>query len=1330
MSPENQQVPCFACGRPADPNAAACGACGESFGGICECGAARSLYATECAACGTTLVPKNRLRKVNRWKRRVVLAVAVGGVGVAAYLSFRPDPNPPWRVRDQALHLYEARDFAGAAKLFEQLTVENPSDANAWYMLAVSYRELGFDTEAYIAPARRALAAQPAMVEALFLIAMSEVERGNVESAAALLVQAAAAPSPPAKVLAMQGEIELQRASPDLRRALDALQRAREAGVDEPWVVVRLAELQLQLLGARPASAVPAEIVAALREADRAMQRMGAGGPDASVAEQLRARIHLALGDADAAFESAEKALVRLPTGKNLRQRAETLVVRGKALHLRGNRVQAQQDFIEALQHAPDAAIALSITSFLGEDVASSEQVLTDAIAFGDPRGALRGVVAMLQHAAGKLDEAAANVAAAREASPSEALFALIQGDVFRAQSKWEDARKAYAEAAQLAPRAAAPRVRAELLAVDAASPADRSAAVRSAIERITTFRTDFPDDPEVLRTLAALHAAAGDHVQAARVIEDVLRLTPGDADLWVALARARRQGRQVDAIERAADALSRARALRPADEGLAVEEIRTLLDTGDAALAVTSANRYLHANPESAQVRRLRGDAYRRLQRWTEAATNLAAVRTALGADAARDEALLLDLIDATFRAGSAESARALVAEVLPTASPEFRDSLAVIGDLHGGDIHRAIAALEARGPSLIAARLQLMAAEPEAAIATARQLLAKDPGHAEAARLLVFALLRAEVPPDEAIVEARGVLDRLHRDADDDAREAMLGRVLLAEGDAAAAARHLARAAQLRPTDPLVHFFLGEALLRNDDPDGGIAAMRVAVRLPDADPAMPRALARRLLTVSAGSVDLRRAENLAMEAARLDPSSADAALRVSGLLRLRGDYRASAEAAERLFASHSPRSEHGAALREQAAVAWLLAGETARAEAVVADAGGEFRSRDTAQVLLGFIHFRQGRVDDAERVFAALVEPGKDVPLAVIGLVQSALSRQDPAAAMAATAAWERAHPDDRDVRAVVTRALLRQGHLIEAESVARACRDANPGDHLAVAQLTLVLARQGRTADALREAERFDDGGTARGRIQARLLAGIAHATYGGNGLAALEAAREVASSADATAGQVREAKVLEAEALLALQRDAEAQSIVSTIASEWEDDIPATAFDRALESRVRFVLGTLAAKAGNHALAIAQFERCLRFDEMNLDAANNLAWVLLQRESTLPRARELATWVTEMQPHDPNYWDTRAQAAARASDAEDAVSSWLRALEIHGATWTDTKAGVALRYAEFLSGAGRSDEASSIAKEIVGAVVGVEVEARARRLLAADGGKAQR
>jgi tetratricopeptide (TPR) repeat protein len=480
-----------------------------------------------------------------------------------------------------------------------------------------------------------------------------------------------------------------------------------------------------------------------------------------------------------------------------------------------------------------------------------------------------------------------------------------------------------------------------------------------------------------------------------------------------------------------------------------------------------------------------------------------------------------------------------------------------------------------------------------------------------------------------------------------------------------------------------------------------------------------MASALARRLHAASVDVQDLRRAEDLAAEASRLDPAFAPAAMRLVSLLRARGDFRGAAEAAGAALAAQPRGSEAAALLRDQAVISWIAAGDTGRAEAVAGVEDAAYRDRAATRILVGFTHLKAGRIADAERVFAESANRGSE-PLAAIGLVQCALSRSDVAAAMTALAAWERTHPKDRDVRLTATQLLLQAGHVAEAHTVARASRDANPGDAVAVAEFARVLARQGRLADAVAEADRFDDGGTAAGRAEARLLTGMVRLTCAGDGAAALAIAHEVATTPAVAAGHAREARVLEAEALLQLERDDEARAVAATIVAAWPGDVPATAVDRVLERRVRFVLGTLAARAERYPVAAEAFERCLAIDSTDFAAANNLAWVLAQGAGTCERALKLARWLTETQPFEANYWDTRAQCAAKAHDADDATSSWRKALEIHGPAWSGAKVESAIRYAEFLGAAGHRDEASDLARAVLETKPGPALDARARRL----------
>ena len=98
----------------------------------------------------------------------------------------------------------------------------------------------------------------------------------------------------------------------------------------------------------------------------------------------------------------------------------------------------------------------------------------------------------------------------------------------------------------------------------------------------------------------------------------------------------------------------------------------------------------------------------------------------------------------------------------------------------------------------------------------------------------------------------------------------------------------------------------------------------------------------------------------------------------------------------------------------------------------------------------------------------------------------------------------------------------------------------------------------------------------------------------------------------------------------------------------------------------------ILGTQAAEAADYPVAVAYLRQACQADPQDAQSMNNLAWVLLQAdtsspgESSLDEALQLATRAVQIQPDMAIYRETRGQILVRLGRAEEAVPELQRAL----------------------------------------------------------------
>jgi tetratricopeptide (TPR) repeat protein len=601
----------------------------------------------------------------------------------------------------------------------------------------------------------------------------------------------------------------------------------------------------------------------------------------------------------------------------------------------------------------------------------------------------------------------------------------------------------------------------------------------------------------------------------------------------------------------------------------------------------------------------------------------------------------------------------------------------------------------------------MQFRAGRADDAIVTARAVLAADPRNHAAARILVLALVDRTPPVPERIAAARAALESLPADAPAGTRDLLLGRILLAEGDAHAAVEHLAAAAVAMPSDPDARLCHGEALFRAGERDAGLAELRAAAALPGASPTCAKILASRLASAAQAASQPRTAEALAREALGVEPTNAIAGDVLAYVLERRGEFRAAAEIAERILAGPGLDAAASLRLRRRAAAARLGAGDTTQAFEHIDALEKSGEAPVVAAEFRGAAFLHAGRVDEAAREFANAMDDVAATRVSAIGLAETALRKGDRKGAAAAVERWRARHSDDRDVGLAVSRMLVAQGGLDEAAAVLANVVAAHPADQAAAATRIEVLARLGRPAEAVAEARRYETAAPADDRPHARLLVAATLVNHGGAPADGLEIARAVASSAGVPDDVLHEAWAVESEALLGLGRTAAAETSLARITRSWRDDSPVPSQDGAIERRVRFVRGVLAAGAGRLPDAAAEFRRCIALDPIDLASQNNLAWVLCKSPDTAKQAVALTLRITALAPSNADYWDTRGQAARAAGDVADAETSWVRALDLMRVAASMDRAAfgaTGMRLAKLCRDSGREDAAKKFAREV--------------------------
>ncbi len=1324
------KVRCYGCGRVQRRDSSCCARCGATFDALCMCGAAMSVYDDECPAChaphAPNRVPTSKLPWVRaaKWTAIVLVLAVLGEVARRKYLEV---DRPAWKLKAETMSALRARDLDAAALLAREYTEQNQSDADGWYLLAVCYRELEFPVDTYRDIAEKALVCNSDHAETREFLARAEMELGHLDRAIEHAAAATRVPSPKSGAWLLLARLEQRRSPPNLLVIKEALDRAAESGRETDELKLLRAGVEMQLLGGIGGGPdrMPTQVAASLRTALAVLEAQSPGDV-ANLSD--RARILIALGEADKAYSAASAALSQFPAGSPPEATADVRMLGAMALHARGNRDEAKAEFARVLFDRPDSATAGAASEFLSsaDDALSARALLAVAAEKNDPKGAVRAVLATLLLDQGELDLASEAIEAARRASPSDPALAEILGTVRAAQFRIDEAREAYGDAIGLAPNRIGPRVRLALLPLsgrpDGAADAARCA---QAVRDMEELRTRFGDDPFLLEGLGRLRLASGDAKGAVTALETASRRSPSNPDVWLALAAARRASGADAALDDAATALARARRLRPTSSQIALAEAETWLAAGRPDVAVATCTEFLRRRPDDAGALRLRARAYRELGMWSVVAADLRRVHD-LGLADERDE---IDRVDALHRAGDKTSARALTESLAATATPAGLRLLGVISALNDGDAEVAMQRLREYGPSLLLAEIQLGSGRSEDAVVTLRALWTARPGDPSTARLLVATLLGPVPVPPERIEEARAVAADVAPETPPGFRELLEGRILLAQGRTADSVAPLRVATRALPTDPLAWLFFAESVFASGDRAESLAAFRKASAFPGAhQAAIAQIAAARLFTASTQTSDVERAEELALEALRLDPRLVGAAFRTAKLLHARGEHVRAAEILEGELKLPGISPGDVVSLRLAAAQERLWAGDFTLAELHVDALAADVRDRPVARLVRAFAASGAGRFDEAVRACDAILATDPSNPTAVYVRFHASLRRAGTgvALAVARVEAWCDEHPDERRLPLAAARLLAEKGFPNEAIRLAQRCAERHPDDLAVAVHLAATLKKAGRKEEAVLSLRRFASAAKGDAADPSRLIEATMAVRCGIDLEPALAAARGLASSPGASPALRREAEVLVAEALLALGRAEEAERDAKGVLARLAESAVGGPSERALESRANFVVGFVAAAANPPRRAEAQeaYLRCTDLDRDNLDAANNLAFVMSHDVSTAPRALQLSRRIVAEAPLDPGYWDTLAEAARRSGEYSEAESAWTRSLALL-ADARDAAARrrgrIALRYAEFLRDLKKDDRAREIASGARTGITGTEEDRALERFL---------
>jgi tetratricopeptide (TPR) repeat protein len=921
-------------------------------------------------------------------------------------------------------------------------------------------------------------------------------------------------------------------------------------------------------------------------------------------------------------------------------------------------------------------------------------------VSAGDPQGAIATQLAALRLSRG--DVAGARQALERAARPAatDAVRLLVQGDLESASGERDAARTSYRAAAAASPGWTSPLVREALLVLDPGARASR-AALAEAADQLRAACGGQGAEVATLIALGRIELAAGRPELALRDAERASRLAPGEAGTWLLLADAHLATTDPDGATRAALAFGKARALRPDDAALARREVDTMLRAGDPASAVAAATRFLERHPDDPVVLRGRARARTLLDQWREAAEDY----RRLAARSERTVEVLLALAQCQHRSGDREGALRTLEEARAADPQGATETVELMrAEFDGEDAPHLVQRLRVQGATTVLARAELVSGEVRAAVTTARRVLESAPGNPAATEVLVLGLMDLE--PDEAAArdECRAAIRALDGGAAPWMEHYLEARVLLAERRWIEADAALTDAGESLPWSAVPVFVRGMAAFRAGRRAEGLDLLRRSIRLPGGTAALPSQVAAALFEASTDSRDVRRTEALLRECLSLDPDHPQAALRLSVVLALRGEFAASAAAAERGLQSPRVAPAESRSLRMQAAGAHVAAGnpELAMVHAAVLEKTDP--DSPALPLLHGFAHVQSGRFDEAERSLAEARRRAPESPWPVLGLVRLSIARDDVAAALAAVRTWTTERPDDVVLAVAASEELNVAGRAVEAAGILRDVARSNPGRVDAAGRAVDLLASAGRTDEAVAAAREFRAAAQGLAVPAADILVARALTSDAPTAAEGLRLVRTTLADPGLPEGLRREARLVEARALLLSGSPAAARDAATAVLGELgEGAAPESEF------AARDTRGLAASALGDWRSAAADLRRCVAIRPRDPRALNNAAWALAQVPESAAEGLALSRRATALRPGDPNYWSTRAVAAQAAGESDDAARSYAECLRRHEMAPAADPAGRArnaLRFARHLRNEGRTERAVDVARSVAG------------------------
>lgn len=777
-------------------------------------------------------------------------------------------------------------------------------------------------------------------------------------------------------------------------------------------------------------------------------------------------------------------------------------------------------------------------------------------------------------------------------------------------------------------------------------------------IEFINAQRLD-PRSGPAIAALGSLYLDQGSLTKAAPRLMAARELAPDDLDARVRLGRVFAMlGRSADARTEALFVLERRKEDGEAMQLLAetsstpeqIAEARGLLTADTAAAHVALATLSIRTNDRGGAARHtsqaLERDANSASAHALQAALHLLNNEPDAAEASLKKSAELSPLRSprriavAQFQLGRGNQAAAReTLQALVQAAPDYLPAALLLAEVSAaaGQHDEALKLVEgvlARDPdhpeaAVIQARIHITRGENTRAIEVLEKLTAKFPDAAPMHHLLATAYLAAKDTN-----RANASLNRAIQLAPDHAEAIILRAALqLRAGDSAGAIPALRDLLKKQPGLARAKVLLADALRARGQADEALQVYREAIEAAPRDPQL-RFFAGTLFAQLGRHAEARRSFE---EALAIRPNFTTAVEQLVALDLAQNDAAAAARRAEAHVAAH-PESVEALLLAARVSVAQK---DTAKAESTLKRAIEVNPDAATPYMLLAQLYLNSQHEDEAlANLQTATAKNPRDVStLMLIGILQ-----QQKGDLKAAAEAYEKlllANPSF--VPALNNLAYLSSEHfgqLDRAYELANKARELRPGDPIALDTFGWILFQRREYPWALTVLTESASKLTDNPEVQYHL--GMVRYMTGDESGARSALAAAVQSPAAFTGKE----KATEHLAILDIDPAAADDATVALLRKR----VSAASDDPVALSR----LGSILARRGEQAEALAAFESVLKAHPQNPNAMIHLAGFLLGQADGLARAFELAKNAYKIAPEDPAVMHTLGQAAFASGD----------------------------------------------------------------------------